>query len=72
MDTLQEKHEKQEIQTVGSFPLLSAVADNVMLGSFSWYYMGSRRKEILRPFALQFPGVLTTPSEIARAYISAK
>lgn len=71
-DNLKEKHSKQEIEIVNAFPLLTSVMDNVMLGNFSWYYMKQRRKQILRPFALHFPDLITTPSELARAYIQEK
>ena len=43
-----------------------------MLGSFSWYWMQSKRKELLRPYALNFGNVLSTPSEIARTYLEHK
>lgn len=71
-DHIEEKHAKQKVDIVGQFPLLTSTTDNIMLGNFSWYYMKSKRKEILRPFALQFPTFVSTPSELARAYIEVK
>jgi len=69
---LEEKHSKQSISVVDRFPLLNFVSDNVMLGSFSWYWMTERKKEVLRPFALNFGNVLTTPAELARTYLQLK
>lgn len=69
---IEEKHAKQTMDIVGSFPLLTDVQDDVMLGNFSWYYMRQKRKEILRPHAIQFPTFVSTPSELARAYIEVK
>lgn len=72
MDVIKEKHGKQHIEIVGAFPILPSVVGKVFLGSFSWYYVKEKRKDILRPFALLFPGAVCTPSELARAYIQAK
>jgi len=69
---LEEKHSKQQIQVVDKFPLLNMVSDNVMLGSFSWYWMTEKKKEVLRPFALDFGSVITTPAELARTYLMLK
>lgn len=69
---LQEKHEKLNLQVVRSFPLVFDQTESVMLGSFSWYYTQSKRKEILRPFAYQFPKFLSTPSELSRSYLELK
>lgn len=69
---LQERHEKQDISVVDGFPMLYDVRDNVILGSFSWYWMNAKHKDILRPFVLNFDGVLTTPSEVARTYLELK
>ena len=71
-EEIKERHAKQTIDVVSRFPLLTSVADNVMLGSFSWYYMRQKKREILRPFALTFPGFTSTPSELARTYLSIK
>lgn len=72
MAKLQERHEKQDISIVDGFPLLVDVRDNVILGSFSWYWMTAKSKSILRNFHLNFDGVITTPSEIARTYLELK
>lgn len=69
---LEEKHEKQNIEVVDTFPLLNVVSTNVMLGSFSWYWMEEKKKAILRPYVYQFGNVLTTPAEIARTYLQLK
>jgi hypothetical protein len=67
-----ERHEKQHIEIVDHFPLLTQIEDNVMLGSFSWYWMTSKHKHILRPHAFRFGELVTTPSEIARTYLEIK
>ena len=72
MEKLKEKHDKQKLQIVGSFPLLRDVQDNVMLGSFSWYYMRAKKRQIMRQYALPFPETISTPSELARTYLSLK
>lgn len=72
MEKIRERHEKQTIEVVDTFPLLNNVSDNVILGSFSWYWMNAKKKELLRPFALQFDDVITTPSEIGRTYLELK
>ena len=69
---LAERHTKQQIEIVDRFPSLLEVKDNVMLGSFSWYWMNSKRKDILRPFAMNFTETISTPSELARAYLELK
>lgn len=72
MAKLAEKHSKQKINVVDKFPLLTTVSDNVMLGSFSWYWMNAKQKDVLRPYAMNFDGVITTPAEIARTYLELK
>lgn len=72
LNRLSERHEKQKIEIVDTFPLLYTVDDNVILGSFSWYWMNSRKKDILRKFHLDFGQTITTPSEIARTYLELK
>lgn len=69
---LSEKHEKQKVVLTNQFDELGNIEDNVILGSFSWYYMGAKRKEILRRFALLFDDVITTPSELSRTYLELK
>jgi hypothetical protein len=69
---LMEKHEKSRMEVVRAFPLIFEQRESVMLGSFSWYYPTSKRKEILRPFAYQFPNFLSTPSELSRSYLELK
>lgn len=69
---LQERHEKQKITVVDGFPMLTTVQDNVMLGSFSWYWMQEKHKHILRPFAFKFDNLITTPAEVARTYLELK
>lgn len=69
---LMEKHEKQHIEVVRGFPTVSDLSESAMLGSFSWYYPLSKRKEVLRPFAYQFPNFLSTPSELSRSYLELK
>jgi hypothetical protein len=69
---LEERHEKQSIEIVDKFPLLNTVSDNVILGSFSWYWMQAKQKHIMRPYAMQFGNVTTTPSELARTYLELK
>ncbi len=72
LEKIRERHETQDISVVDGFPLLVDVRENVMLGSFSWYWMQSKAKSVLRPFALQFGDVLTTPSELSRTYLELK
>lgn len=72
LNKLSERHEKQAIQIVDDFPLLNRVTDNVILGSFSWYWMQAKKKDILRKFHLNFDGVITTPSELGRTYLELK
>jgi hypothetical protein len=72
MAHIQEKHEKQSIAIVDKFPMLYDVSENVMLGSFSWYYMQSKHKNIMRRFALNFDGTIATPGELARTYLELK
>lgn len=67
-----DKHSRQNIELVNRFPLLTEVQDNVMLGSFSWYYVKSRKKEVLRQYALPFDQTIATPSELARTYLELK
>lgn len=72
MAKLGERHEKQDISIVDGFPLLVNVSTNVILGSFSWYWMEDKKKSILRKFHMNFDGTITTPSEIARTYLELK
>lgn len=72
LEKVRERHEKQQIQVVDDFPLLTGIEENVILGSFSWYWMEKKQKQILRPFAKNFGEVITTPSEIARTYLELK
>ena len=69
---IQEKHDNKRISVVGEFPLLDKMTENVMLGSFSWYYTKSHAKEILRPFAYNFGSFMSTPSELSRTYLELK
>lgn len=70
--TLLEKHDGKRIDIISRFPMLDDVQENVMTGSFSWHYTKSHRKDILRPFAYQFPNFISTPSELARTYLGIK
>lgn len=72
MAVLAEKHDKQKIELVDGFDNIMNLDTNVMLGSFSWYYMQERRKEVLRRFHLNFEGNICTPSELARTYLELK
>lgn len=72
IECLADKHSRQNIDLVNRFPLLTAVDENVMLGSFSWYYVKSHRKEVLRQYALDFGKTIVTPSELARTYLQLK
>lgn len=67
---ISEKQAGRKIDVVPEFPLLPSLSGRVFLGSFSWYYVQQRRKDILRRFALQFPFGTCTPSELARSYIA--
>lgn len=69
---ISEKQANRKIDVVGEFPILPSLSGRVFLGSFSWYYVRQKRKDILRRFALQFPFGICTPSELARAYIACK
>lgn len=69
---LQEKHDKKRIDVVNHFEKLDDLTENVMLGSFSWYYPKSKAKDILRPFAYNFGSFISTPSELARSYLELK
>lgn len=69
---LEEKHSKINLSVVRAFPMLDKMTESAMLGSFSWYYPLAKRKEILRPFAYQFPKFLSTPSELSRTYLELK
>lgn len=69
---LDERHAKQKIEIVDTFPLLNEVSTDVILGSFSWYWMQEKKKAISRRFHLNFNGVITTPSEVARTYLELK
>ena len=69
---ISEKQANRKIDVVGEFPALPSLQGRVFLGSFSWYYVKPKRKDILRRYALQFPFGTCTPSELARAYIACK
>lgn len=69
VEKIKEKHEKQTIEIVDRFGNLTLETDRIMTGSFSWYWMQQKRKQLLRPFALNFEGVISTPSELARTYL---
>jgi hypothetical protein len=69
---ISEKQAGRKMDIVGEFPLLPSLSGRVFVGSFSWYYVQQRRKEILRRFALRFPFGICTPSELARSYIACK
>lgn len=71
-NAIRESHANKRIDVVTKFPLLDTLTENVMLGSFSWYYPMSKRKEILRPYAYTFPEMISTPSELARTYLDIK
>ncbi len=69
---ISEKQAGRKMDIVSEFPLLPSVSGRVFLGSFSWYYVKQKRKDILRRYALQFPFGTCTPSELARSYIAVK
>ena len=72
MSRLAEKQHRQDVQVVAQMPSLYEVQDYVMLGSFSWYYQQAKKRTLLRPFAMLFPEVVATPSDLVRSYLDIK
>lgn len=70
---IQESNQKKDIRIVAQLDKpLDELTENVMLGSFSWYYTQSHRKEIQRNYAYNFGTFISTPSELSRTYLSLK
>src|SRR6185369_16235088 len=69
---LEEKQAKQKVTVALNMPSLYDVQDFVMIGSFSWYMQEAKRRLLLRQFTMTWPNVLTTPSDLVRAYLDIK
>lgn len=71
MAVIREKQAGYTQTEAGDFPSLYDASDNVILGSFSWFYEQSRKRVILSRFAYRWPGgVVCTPSDLARGYLA--
>lgn len=57
---------------VDRWPTLSTISENVILGSFSWFLLNTRRRLISRGFVRFLDGQPCTPSDLARDYLECK
>lgn len=57
---------------VDRYPNLSKIPENVILGSFSWFMLNTRRRLISKAFVRYVDGQPCTPSDLARDYLEFK
>lgn len=67
-----ERGEGREEEVVTQFPSLTSIPYSVMLGNFAWSKLGGKFRWVQSKNAILDRGVILTPGDIARSYLSIK
>lgn len=69
---IRQRNEGTRLQIVETWPRLTHLGENVICGSFSWYGVTSKTRWILAGKQVTIGNEVTTPSMLARSYLTLK